>query len=296
MQINQVNIGIIGGGNLGRSVAEGFLKAGIEPSKICITRRRVHLLEDLRTKGVSIEKENAKGVAGREVVVLAVKPYQAIELLRELKPHLKPGQILLSLMTGISLAELNENVPEGVLTFRVMPNTAVALQESMTLIAAPDCDPAIQKLVGDLFETLGKVIFINEELMAAATVLGACGIAFALRFIRAAIQGGVEIGFGADVAQQIVAQTVKGATELILQTGRHPEQEIDKVTTPKGITISGLNEMEHQGFSSALIRGLLVSFNKLNNASSTTLGDRVSSSNSPSTSLGDRSQLSTLNS
>ena len=265
MQINQINIGIVGGGNLGRSVAEGFLKAGIDPSKIVVSRRRVHLLEDLRVKGIRIEKENAKAVKGQDVIVLAVKPYQAIELLNELKPFLKPGQILLSLMTGISLNELNQHVPEGVLVFRVMPNTAVALQESMTMIAAPDCDPTLQKLVGDLFETLGKVIFINEELMAAATVLGACGIAFALRFIRAAIQGGVEIGFGADVAQQIVAQTVKGATELILQTGRHPEQEIDKVTTPKGITISGLNEMEHQGFSSALIRGLLVSYNKLNN-------------------------------
>ena len=265
MQINQINIGIIGGGNLGRSVAEGFLKAGIDASKIVVSRRRVHLLEDLRTKGVRIEKDNSKAVIGQQVIILAVKPYQAIDLLNELKPFLKPGQILLSLMTGISIDELNEHVPEGVLTFRVMPNTAVALQESMTLIAAPECDPEVQKLVGDLFETLGKVIFINEELMAAATVLGACGIAFALRFIRAAIQGGVEIGFGADVAQQIVAQTVKGATELILQTGRHPEQEIDKVTTPKGITISGLNEMEHQGFSSALIRGLLVSFNKLNN-------------------------------
>ncbi len=265
MQINQINIGIVGGGNLGRSVAEGFLKSGINPSKIVVSRRRVHLLEDLQAKGVRIEKENAKAVIGQNVIVIAVKPYQAIELLNELKPFLKPGQILLSLMTGITLAELGQHVPEGVLVFRVMPNTAVSLQESMTMIAAPDCDPALQKLVGDLFETLGKVIFINEELMAAATVLGACGIAFALRFIRAAIQGGVEIGFGADVAQQIVAQTVKGATELILQTGRHPEQEIDKVTTPKGITISGLNEMEHQGFSSALIRGLLVSYNKLNN-------------------------------
>jgi pyrroline-5-carboxylate reductase len=147
-----------------------------------------------------------------------------------------------------------------------MPNTAVALRESMTLIAAPDCSAEQILLIQELFESLGKVIFIDEELMAAATVLGACGIAFALRFIRAAIQGGVEIGFGADVAQQIVAQTVKGATELILQTGHHPEQEIDKVTTPKGITISGLNEMEHQGFSSALIRGLLVSFNKINSS------------------------------
>jgi pyrroline-5-carboxylate reductase len=265
MQINQINICIIGGGNLGRSVAEGFLKSGIEASRIVVTRRRVHLLEDLQAKGVRTEKENTRAVTGQDVIVLAVKPYQAAELLNELNPFLKPGQIIISLMTGISLAELNEQLPEGVLVFRVMPNTAVALQESMTLIAAPECEPEVQKLVGDLFETLGKVIFINEELMAAATVLGACGIAFALRFIRAAIQGGVEIGFGADIAQQIVAQTVKGATELILQTGRHPEQEIDKVTTPKGITISGLNEMEHQGFSSALIRGLLVSFNKLNN-------------------------------
>jgi pyrroline-5-carboxylate reductase len=265
MQINEINIGIIGGGNLGRSVAEGFLKSGIEASKIVVTRRKVHLLDDLQSKGVRIEKENHKAVSGQNVIILAVKPYQAAEILKELHPVLKPGQILLSLMTGISLAQLNEMLPAGVLAFRVMPNTAVALQESMTLIAAPECEPAIQKMVDDLFGTLGKVIFINEELMAAATVLGACGIAFALRFIRAAIQGGVEIGFGADVAQQIVAQTVKGASELILQTGHHPEQEIDKVTTPKGITISGLNEMEHQGFSSALIRGLLVSYNKVNN-------------------------------
>jgi pyrroline-5-carboxylate reductase len=265
MQINQINIGIIGGGNLGRSVAEGFLKAGIDASRIVVSRRRVHLLEDLKIKGIRIEKENAKAVSGQDVIIVAVKPYQAVDLLKELAPSLRPGQILLSLMTGITLSELNDLVPSNVLVFRVMPNTAVALQESMTLIAAPECDQDTQKLVSDLFETLGKVIFINEELMSAATVLGACGIAYALRFIRAAIQGGVEIGFGADVAQQIVAQTVKGASELILQTGHHPEQEIDKVTTPKGITISGLNEMEHQGFSSALIRGLLVSYNKLNN-------------------------------
>ena len=171
MEIKQINIGIIGGGNLGRSVAEGFLKAGIRASRIVVSRRRVHLLDDLHAKGVRIEKDNSKAVIGQDVIILAVKPYQAVDLLNELNPHLKPGQILLSLMTGLSIAELAALVPEGVLIFRVMPNTAVALQESMTLIAAPDCDPAIQKLVGDLFETLGKVIFINEELMAAATVL-----------------------------------------------------------------------------------------------------------------------------
>jgi len=266
MEIKNLKIAIVGGGNLGRSVAEGFMKAGISASKMTVSRRRVQLLDDLAAKGIRIEQDNKTAVAMADMIIVAVKPYQAVEVITEIKPILKPGQLVVSLMTGISIAQMKELLPSGVIPLRVMPNTAVALQESMTLISAPDCSQAQLDLVQELFESLGKVIFINEELMAAATVLGACGIAFALRFIRAAIQGGVEIGFGADVAQQIVAQTVKGASELILQTGHHPEQEIDKVTTPKGITISGLNEMEHQGFSSSLIRGLLVSYNKINNA------------------------------
>ena len=265
MEIKNLKIAIVGGGNLGRSVADGFLKAGISASKMTVSRRRVQLLDDLAAKGIRIEQDNKTAVALADMIIVAVKPYQAVEVITEIKPILNPGQLVVSLMTGISIAQMKELLPSGVIPLRVMPNTAVALQESMTLIAAPDCSQLQLDLVQELFESLGKVIFINEELMAAATVLGACGIAFALRFIRAAIQGGVEIGFGADVAQQIVAQTVKGASELILQTGHHPEQEIDKVTTPKGITISGLNEMEHQGFSSSLIRGLLVSYNKINN-------------------------------
>ena len=266
MEILKLKIAIVGGGNLGRSVADGFLKSGISASKLTVSRRRVQLLDDLAAKGISVEKDNKIAVSKADIIIIAVKPYQAVEVITEIKPVLRQGQIVASLMTGISLAQLKELLPANVIPLRVMPNTAVALRESMTLIAAPDCSPDQLKMIQELFESLGKVIFIDEELMAAATVLGACGIAFALRFIRAAIQGGVEIGFGADVAQQIVAQTVKGATELILQTGHHPEQEIDKVTTPKGITISGLNEMEHQGFSSALIRGLLVSFNKINSS------------------------------
>jgi pyrroline-5-carboxylate reductase len=264
MEIRNLKIAIIGGGNLGRSVADGFLKSGISASNLTVSRRRIQLLDDLAAKGITVVKDNKVAVDEADIIIIAVKPYQAVEVITEIKPVLLPGQFVASLMTGISISEIKELLPAGVIPIRVMPNTAVSLRESMTLIAAPDCFPEQIDMIKELFESLGKVIFINEELMAAATVLGACGIAFALRFIRAAIQGGVEIGFGADVAQQIVAQTVKGATELILQTGHHPEQEIDKVTTPKGITISGLNEMEHQGFSSALIRGLLVSYNKIN--------------------------------
>lgn len=144
-----------------------------------------------------------------------------------------------------------------------MPNTAIAIGESMTCIATNNGKESEMEIVVNIFDQLGKAILINEELMEAATVLGACGIAYSLRFIRAATQGGIEIGFDAKTAELIASQTVKGAASLILQEGNHPEREIDKVTTPQGCTIVGLNEMEHQGFSSSLIRGILASFNKI---------------------------------
>ena len=144
-----------------------------------------------------------------------------------------------------------------------MPNTAIAIQESMTCLSAAHASAEQILLVQNLFSTLGKVAFIDEKLMDSATVLGACGSAYAMRYIRANIQGGIEIGFDAATASLIAAQTVKGAAELLLQKGTHPEQEIDKVTTPKGCTIAGLNEMEHQGFSSSLIKGIAASYTKI---------------------------------
>jgi pyrroline-5-carboxylate reductase len=133
----------------------------------------------------------------------------------------------------------------------------------MTCICNKDADAATVKYVNELFGKLGKVVTIDEKLMDASTILGACGTAYAMRYIRASIQGGIEIGFDAATASLIAAQTVKGAAELLLQKGTHPEQEIDKVTTPKGCTIAGLNEMEHQGFSSSLIKGIVASYKKI---------------------------------
>jgi pyrroline-5-carboxylate reductase len=144
-----------------------------------------------------------------------------------------------------------------------MPNTAIAIQESMTCLAHAGATQTQVNYIEELFNQLGKTVMIDEKLMDAATILGACGTAYAMRYIRANIQGGIEIGFDATTASLIAAQTVKGAAELLLQKGTHPEQEIDKVTTPKGCTIAGLNEMEHRGFSSSLIRGVVASYNKI---------------------------------
>jgi len=146
---------------------------------------------------------------------------------------------------------------------RAMPNTAIAIQESMTCISHREVEKEDMEYILELFTQLGKVAAIEEKLMDAATVLGACGTAYAMRYIRANIQGGIEIGFDAATASLIAAQTVKGAADLLLKKNTHPEQEIDKVTTPKGCTIAGLNEMEHQGFSSSLIKGIMASYLKI---------------------------------
>jgi pyrroline-5-carboxylate reductase len=158
---------------------------------------------------------------------------------------------------------MKQAIEKQIPIFRAMPNTAIAIQQSMTCICSTNASSEDEKYVNDLFKTLGEVVTIDEKLMEAATILGACGIAYALRFIRANIQGGIEIGFDAATASIIAAQTIKGSAELLIQNGNHPEQEIDKVTTPKGCTIAGLNEMEHRGFSSSLIRGVVVSYKKI---------------------------------
>jgi len=171
--------------------------------------------------------------------------------------------VLVSVVTGISIGSIASIIGKKVPIVRAMPNTAIAIQESMTCLAAHNANDDQLQYVQDIFDQLGKAVKIDEKLMDAATVLGACGTAFAMRYIRANIQGGIEIGFDAATATLIAAQTVKGAAELLLKKGSHPEQEIDKVTTPKGCTIAGLNEMEHQGFSSSLIKGLVASYDKI---------------------------------
>ncbi len=257
-------IGIIGAGNMGGAIVVGLLKSGfIEAADIFISDRKENVLNDMKEMGVHASEDNLITAQRSDVVIVAVKPYHIDNVLQEIKPALNPDKILISIVAGVGIEELGTRAGENIPIFRVMPNTAIALRESLTCISANGNTAAHREYVIELFDKLGKTVEIPEELMAAATVLSSCGIAYALRYIRAAMQGGIEIGFGAEMAQFITAQTVKGATELVLQTGHHPEREIDKVTTPRGVTITGLNEMEHKGFSSSLIQGVLASYKKI---------------------------------
>jgi pyrroline-5-carboxylate reductase len=258
------NIAIIGGGNLGTAIADGLLKSKFcKPKEITITKRNLATLIDLKEKGVSVSSDNAEAVRNSSLVILAVKPYQVSDVIGSFKNELNENHVLVSVVTGVLISEIAELTGKKMPVFRAMPNTAIAIRESITCLSYQNSSDKQISFVKDLFLTVGKVTVIDEKLMEAATILGACGTAYAMRYIRANIQGGIEIGFDAATASLIAAQTVKGAAELLLQKGTHPEQEIDKVTTPKGCTIAGLNEMEHRGFSSSLIKGIAVSYQKI---------------------------------
>jgi pyrroline-5-carboxylate reductase len=257
-------ISIIGGGNLGSAIAKGLLLSkNYKPESITVTRNRINLLKGLADKGINVHTDNVRAVNDGDVIILAVKPKKIDIILNEIKTSLTPEKILVSAVTGVSIKHIHTVIDEKITVFRVMPNTAIAIRESMTCISTNNGNKMEADVVKGIFDELGRTVMINEELIDASTVLAACGIAYALRFIRAASQGGIQIGFDAATAQIITSQTVKGAASLLIEGGLHPEQEIDKVTTPRGITIAGLNEMEHKGFSSSLIKGILTSFENI---------------------------------
>jgi len=257
-------IALVGCGNLGQTIAHGLLDDGFAPGNLMATRRNTDALRHLQAKGVHVTADNMEAVETADVIVLGVKPYNVHPLLDEVRGSLDPQRhILVCLATGITLDELARWSRSDIPIFRAMPNTAADVNQSMTMICETGATPDQRKAIKHLFDKIGTTLFIDEHLMEAATILGACGIAYVLRFMRAMIQGGIEVGFDARTATAIVSQTMKGASELIIQNGSHPESEIDKVTTPKGCTITGLNEMEHAGFSSALIKGIVASYKKI---------------------------------
>ncbi len=262
---SNMNIAILGGGNLGAAIARGVVKSKLtSPSSITITRRHLPKLEQFKFDGYSVTSDNLAAVKSASVVIIAVQPKQVAGLIAEIAPAITDKHILVSTITGVSTEEIATLAGKKVAIVRAMPNTAIAIGASMTCLCARDASEKQLADIRKLFDSVGVTLVIEERLMKAATVLAASGIAFFMRYIRAATQGGIQMGFDAEEAQLIAGQTARGAASLLLENHSHPEMEIDKVTTPEGCTIAGLNEMEHQGLSSALIKGIIASFEKIN--------------------------------
>ena len=262
-----MKVAIIGAGNMGGAVALG-LAAGskVNEEDIIVANPSQGKLDAIKAKFPKVRtvNSNAEAVKDADFVLIAVKPWKVEEVVAEIKPVVDNSRVIIaSVAAGIGTERLASlfDKGDGVVPpiFYIIPNTAISVGQSMTFIASRGASEETDAEVLGMFSELGVAMKIEERLMGAGTALASCGIAYAMRYIRAATEGGVELGFYAKDAQKIVQQTLKGAVELLAATGNNPEVEIDKVTTPGGITIKGLNEMEHAGFTSSVIRGLKAS-------------------------------------
>lgn len=257
-----MKISFIGAGAMGGAMVEGFIKSNkILAEDITVSAPHKATTDKFAALGVNVTNDNVKAIEGADLVVIAVKPWLAETVLDEIKDHIDSSrQTVISVMAGVSgdkmlslLTNSAGNIPK---VYIVIPNIAIAQLCSMNFIVPIKGDDNTTDNIKTLFDATGLSVITDEKLLGAGTTLASCGIAYAMRYVRAASEGGVELGFKASLARDIVLQTVKGAVSLLQANGNHPEAEIDKVTTPGGLTIRGLNEMEHAGFTSAVIRGL----------------------------------------
>ena len=252
-----MRISIIGSGNIGGAIARGLAKGTMfKASDITCTAQSDETLEKMRKidPDFILTHDNVEAARNADIIIIAVKPWRVEMIIDEIKSVLDfEKQIIVSVAAGVTFDLLNTYLTKNTdfdclatpTIFRIMPNTAIEVMSSMTFVSARNASKEQTDLIIHIFNELGNAMLVEERLMGAGTALASSGIAFALRYIRAAIE--------------IVVHTVKGAVDLLLENKSNPEMEIDKVTTPGGITIKGLNEMELSGFTSSVIRGLKAS-------------------------------------
>ena len=255
------SIAIIGAGNMGGAIAEALLR--MDGYKITVSNRTEGKLQRFAAAGASVTTDNCVAAKDADLIILAVKPWLVEDVLSELKANIQlAGKTLVSVAAATRGEQLCDWAGEGPQILTAIPNTAIANLASMTFLVPVRADEDTTAQVKALFDGMGSTLVTDEAHLPAATALASCGIAYALRYVRAATEGGVQLGFRASEAQDIVAQTLRGAVSLLEKEGAHAEAEIDKVTTPGGLTIRGLNAMEEAGFTNAVIQGLLASLSK----------------------------------
>lgn len=249
-----MRIAIIGAGSIGGATAIGLKAAGNDD--MIVTARHSKTLERYKELGIEVSLSNPIAASGADIIIFAVKPWLMEEVVREtLASGRKAGRIVVSMAPGVTSEQLKAWAPEESIAY-VIPNTAAEVRESMTFISPVTTAPEQTAALATLFSGIGRTMTVPADKLGAGIALASCGIAYALRYIRAASEGGVQLGLFAKDASAVVAQTVKGAAAILEAHGTHPEQEIDKVTTPGGMTIKGLNAMEEAGFTNAVIKGL----------------------------------------
>jgi len=258
-----MKIAIIGTGNLGLSIAKGILHTN-GATTMYLTKRNIEDIKDFEKYGnVTVTSDNEEAVKNSDILIFAVQPGHFAQILKDIKGLLTEKHVIISTITGFSIAKMESILGNDKFIIRSMPNTAISVGKSMTCLCSNEPGKKRIDLAKAIYNRMGHSMEIPESQMQAATVICASGIAFWMRLIRATTQGAIQLGFDAQEAQELAMHTCNGAARLLIESGNHPEEEIDRVTTPMGCTIQGLNEMEHQGLSSSLIQGIVASFDKI---------------------------------
>ena len=248
-------VGFIGAGRMARALAGGLVNAGlIKPEQIIAADPDAGARQQLlsQTQGSKGAKTNRELVEQSDIVVLAIKPQQLIAATTDLA-SVANGKLVISILAGVRLAKLAAALPSARLV-RVMPNTPALISQGASAYAlGPNASTADGELVGALLSAVGRAFRVDESLLDAVTGLSGSGPAFVYVAIEALADGGVRVGLPRDIALALAAQTVKGAAEMVLATGDHPAVLKDRVASPGGTTIAGLQELENGGLRAALI-------------------------------------------
>ena len=242
-----MKIAVIGCGNMGGALVRGWCASGIAED-ITITAKSQSTLDTYQAlyPELNVTLSNADAVRRSHYVIIAVKPWLVNQVLSEIEPELD-GKVVISVAA---------NVRHQRIDYYTMPNIAAEYSQSMTFITPANEAGNVNDAVLELFRRVGQVMPVSESQLTAGMMMSGCGIAYVIRMIRAMMCGGVEMGFSPSQAQEIARQTMQGAVTLLQESGLHPDVAIDRVTTPGGVTIKGLNELDHSGFNSAIIRCL----------------------------------------
>jgi pyrroline-5-carboxylate reductase len=255
--MSQMKIGIIGLGNMGSALLRGIINCGIcSPADISASDPRLpEQANNPEYGGIRTGKDNAAAVRGSDLVILAVKP-QAVKTVAASIAHEVGDQLFVSIIAGLSIAGLEEKLGSKARIIRAMPNTPVLIQQGVTALAR-NKKVSVQDLalIEDIFGRLGEVVEVEEKLMDAVTALSGSGPAYVYVLIEALADGGVLAGLPRNLALQLAALTVQGATAM-LELGKHPGELKDMVASPAGTTIAGLAVLEAKGFRSALIEAV----------------------------------------
>jgi len=259
-----MEIAIIGIGNLGSSIAKGLIQ-NKSFSTLYLSDQNTNAIDSFKNfDNVFTTNDNELAVKNSDIIIFALQPKHIDAVMQNVKATISTSHIVMSVAAGIGITRIENILGSNKNIIRIMPNTAISIRKSMTCIAANNSGKDKITVAEEIFNQLGTTMVISEDLMQAATVICGSGIAFWMRLVRATTQAAIQLGFEAEQAHELAVQTCFSSANLLKESGRHPEEEIDKVTTPSGCTIEGLNEMEHQGMSAALIQGIIASFKKIN--------------------------------